>query len=292
MRAPFIIPPQAGLAVSGIFSSPAVYVSKLFPDLGSTLKRIDIDMTEVRYTQMVILNSLVLALAAGMLFYAAAVRYKTTPLVQMWGALAAGAIFFTFYFLYVMLFPAWIMRRKADEMDANLLFAVRHLVVQTSAGVPLFDAISSAASGYGEVSREFARVATEVNGGRDLSDALEDSATQSPSTYYRRIAWQIANSARSGYAVSGILTDLLDYLNYEQTSKLKKFGSELNVLSVFYLSTCMVMPTFGLIFIIVISSFSLITPNAQLLGMLAIVMIFFNLIFLGMIKSRRPMVLV
>lgn len=289
MRAPFIIPAPLGLVLSAPFSSLAVYLSKLFPEMGATLKIIGVDLTEVRYTQMALMNSVVIGAVSGVLFYFAAVKYHASPGVILWGPIAAGFILLVLYLTYLMLVPAWVLRTRAQQIEAQLLFAVRHLVVQTSAGVPLFDAIYSASSGYGEVSAEFARIATEVNGGRDLSDSLESSAVNSPSPYYRRIAWQIANSARSGYAVADILSDLLDYLNYDQQTKMKKFGSELNIISVFYLSTCIVMPTFGLIFTIIVSSFSLINPNEQLLGMLIILMVFFNLIFLGMIRSRRPL---
>jgi archaellum biogenesis protein FlaJ (TadC family) len=186
------------------------------------------------------------------------------------------------------LFPSWIFQKRAQEIDTNLIFGIRHLLVQTSAGVPFFDALYSASAGYGKVSEEFSKIITDVNGGKDLSDALEASAENSPSHYYRRIMWQIANSTRSGYATADILSDLLSYLINDQQNRLKKFGSELNILSIFYLSTCIVLPTFGLIFIIMMSSFSLIAINNTTLAIMIFFVGVFNMMFLGMIRSRRP----
>jgi hypothetical protein len=288
MRVPFFLPKAlAGLA-SKPLSSFSLYFSKMFPSLGSSLKANNIGIDEVTYIRLALFNSLVIGLAFGLLFYMMALRFNPGDLVTIWGSVLTGLIIFVLYFSYLMLFPFWSLHRKAEEIEQNLLFAVRHLVVQTSAGVPLFDALNSASKGYGRVSFEFSRIVTEVNGGRDLSAVLEESGERSPSAYYRRIMWQIANSAKAGYATADILTDLMAYLTTDQTSKLKKFGSELNILSIFYLSMCIILPTFGLIFIIIMSSFSLIVPNVQTLSFILFFVALFNLIFLGMIKSRRP----
>jgi Flp pilus assembly protein TadB len=288
MRLPFFIPK----AVSSLFSKPlssfALYFSKMFPMLGPSLKASGAQIDGVSYVRVSLFNAMVIGLAFGLLFYFLSIRFNPDEIIMVWGSILTGLILFILYFSYLMLFPFWTLHRKAEQIDRNLLFAVRHLVVQTSAGVPLFDAVSSASSGYGEVSKEFSRVVTEVNGGKDLSVVLEASAQASPSAYYRRIMWQVANSARAGYATADILSDLMAYLTQDQATKLKKFGSELNVLSIFYLSMCIILPTFGLIFIIIMSSFSLILPNMQTLSLIVLFVALFNLVFLGMIKSRRP----
>jgi len=288
MRAPFFIPVAICGFVSKPLSSFSLYFSKMFPSLGTSLRANAIDMDEVTYIRIAIFNALVLAIAFGLLFYMLGMRFNPDEFIKVWGSILTGSIIFVLYFSYLLLFPFWSLARKAQEIDQNLLFAVRHLVVQTSAGVPLFDALNSASIDYGEVSREFSKIVTQVNGGRSLPDALEESGERSPSDYYRRIMWQVANSTKAGYATADILSDLMEYLIADQTSRLKKFGSELNVLSVFYLSMCIILPTFGLIFIIIISSFSLIVPNAQTLGLILLFVTIFNLVFLGMIKSRRP----
>jgi pilus assembly protein TadC len=288
MKVPFFIP----IIISGFISKPlssfSLYFSKMFPSLGTSLKANSIDIDDVTYIRIAIFNALVIGLAFGILFYMLGVRFNPDDLIKIWGSILTGFIVFVLYFSYLMLFPFWSLHRKAEEIEQNLLFAVRHLVVQTSAGVPLFDALNSASDGYGRVSEEFSRIVTQVNGGRILSQALEDSGERSPSEYYRRIMWQVANSTKAGYATADILSDLMGYLTSDQTSRLKKFGSELNILSIFYLSMCIILPTFGLIFIIIMSSFSLIVPNSQTLAMIVFFVALFNLIFLGMIKSRRP----
>jgi Flp pilus assembly protein TadB len=288
MRLPFFIPQAVAGFLSKPFSSFALYFSKMFPKLGPSLKTSGVEMDEITYIRISLFNAIIIGLSFGILFYLLSIRFDPGEFVMVWGSVLTGVILFILYFSYLMLFPFWNLHRKAEEIDSNLLFAIRHLVVQTSAGVPLFDAISSASSGYGRVSDEFSRIVTQVNGGKDLADTLEASAERSSSVYYRRIMWQVSNSARAGYATADILTDLMAYLTQDQTTRLKKFGSELNILSIFYLSMCIILPTFGLIFIIIMSSFSLIVPNTTTLSLIIFFVALFNLIFLGMIKSRRP----
>jgi Flp pilus assembly protein TadB len=288
MKPPFFIPKKVASFISRPLSRFSDYFSKMFPRLGSSLKISGIDIDEVKYIRISILNALVIGICFGLLFFMGSVRFNAEEYIQLWGSVVVGFVFFILYFSYLMLFPIWTISRAADQIDKHLLFAVRHLVVQTSAGVPLFDALSSASTGYGKVSEEFSRIITEVNGGKDLAETLEKSAQDSPSSYYRRIMWQIANSSKAGYATADILNDLLGYLTSDQMSKLKKFGSELNILSIFYLSTCIILPTFGLIFVIIMSSFSIIMPNTTTLSLILFFVTLFNLVFLGMIKSRRP----
>ena len=288
MKTPFFIPAKAALLVSRPLSRFSDYFARMSPNLRASLKISRIGMDEVEYIRLSIVNALAIGIAFGLLFFMASVRFSADEYVKAWGPFMVGLIFFILYFSYLMLFPFWRVARAADEIDRHLLFAVRHLVVQTSAGVPLFDSVASASTGYGKVSEEFSRIVTEVNGGKDLSDTLEKSATGSPSAYYRRIMWQIANSSKAGYATGEILTDLLAYLTSDQMTRLKRFGSELNILSIFYLSTCIILPTFALIFIIIMSSFSIIMPNATTLSLIIFFVTLFNLVFLGMIKSRRP----
>jgi flagellar protein FlaJ len=173
-------------------------------------------------------------------------------------------------------------------MEENLLFAIRHIMVQTTAGVSFFDALSSASNGYGAVSAEFRKIMNEVNGGKDLTDALDESAALSPSKYYKRIMWHVSNSTRSGYDPGNVLKELVAYLSYEQQIKMKKFGSEMNVISLFYLTTCIIMPTMGLILALIMSSFSIVALSTTLLGIFVFIIAIFNMLFLGMIQSRRP----
>jgi pilus assembly protein TadC len=133
-------------------------------------------------------------------------------------------------------------------------------------------------------------VAKQVRGGADLSAALEQSASSSASPYYRRIAWQIANANRAGAEISTVLKDIVDYLSEEQKIMIRNYGSQLSPLSLFYMLSCIIMPTMGLIFLAISSTITNIpVSEATLLPIFAFIVLA-QIMFIGLIKSRRPAV--
>jgi len=200
-------------------------------------------------------------------------------------------------FFYILLIPKWIASKKTEEFDRNLLFATRHLMVQTSAGVPLFDSIVSISEqygnidiDYGEISKEFDKIVKEVKSGKEFTQALEDSASRNPSQHYRRIMWQLANANKSGSNVGTVLKTIVEFLSDEQRIAIRNYGSQLNPLSLFYMLMCIIAPTMGLVLLIVASTFVDVPINEFVLGGIAVVLFIAQVMFIGLIKSRRPKV--
>lgn len=200
-------------------------------------------------------------------------------------------------FIYILMFPRLLVSKKRDDIEKNLLFASRQLMVQTSAGVPLFDAIVSLSEkyddpkfNYGMLSDEFKRIVKQVKSGRDFSSALEESAMHNPSPYYQRIMWQISNATKSGSEISGVLKTIVAFLSEEQRIMIKNYGSQLNPLAMFYMFTCVVAPTMGLIFLLIISTSVSIPVNAGTLSIILVFLLVMQVLFIGLIKSRRPKV--
>lgn len=287
-RVPFIIPEKASYLLGRMFTGLMQPITKLMPELGENLAMLEAGRDDAEYLGAVLVNAVFVGLIIGAVFYLVAARMEVDASTRELGSIVAGAALMLITSLYLMLYPTWVVKKMAGEMEENLLFAIRHIMVQTTAGVSFFDALSSASTGYGAVSAEFRNIMNEVNGGRDLTDALDESAARSPSKYYKRIIWHVSNSTRSGYDPGDVLKELVTYLSYEQQIRMKKFGSELNVISLFYLTTCIIMPTMGLILSLILSSFSIVSLNSTLLGLFVFVIAVFNMLFLGMIQSRRP----
>lgn len=200
-------------------------------------------------------------------------------------------------FIYLMIMPYWNMTKKIREIEKNLLFATRHLMIQTTAGVPLFDAIVSVSENYndermdyGEISREFRKIVVGVRTGEELTTALEKSASRNASFYYRQVVWQLANANRAGADIGEALRNLVEYLSDEQRIMIQDYGSQLNPLALFYMITCIIAPTMGLVFLMVTSSFIELQINDFTFLVVLIGLFLTQIIFMGLIKSRRPRV--
>ncbi len=202
-----------------------------------------------------------------------------------------------FIFSYITIYPKWRSSKNRTDLDRNLLFALRHMMIQTSAGVPLFDSIVSiseeyddARLSYGTVAHEFRKIVKEVRSGRDLSEALEESATRNPSPYYRRALWQMANTGRSGSKTSDVLQGLVEFLSEEQRIMIRDYGSQLNPLALFYLFGCIIAPTMGVIFMAITSTLSSASFSDLLFVVILLALAVMQFVFIGLIKSRRPVV--
>ncbi|MCX6773050.1 MAG: type II secretion system F family protein [Candidatus Micrarchaeota archaeon] len=200
-------------------------------------------------------------------------------------------------FGYTLIYPQWLSSKRKGEVERNLLFAARHMMIQTSAGVPLFDVMASLSEeyddkrlNYGQIGKEFKKIVKEVRGGRDLNSALEEAASLSPSPYFKRMLWQIANANKAGANMGVVLRDVVEFLSNEQRILIRDYGSQLNPLSMFYMLSCIIAPTMGIIFLAIFSSVATLPVNELTFIAILCIMVVVQIVFIGMIKSRRPAV--
>ena len=79
-------------------------------------------------------------------------------------------------------------------------------------------------------------------------------------------------------------------LSEEQIIQIQQYGSQLNPLAMFYMMIAVVIPALGVTLIMILSSFLGLTPTGTKLifwGLLSVIF-FFQLMFIGMLKARRP----
>jgi len=256
--------------------------------LAADLNKLDEKANPVEYMGMALLNSfsyfvLLLVVGFGVLNR---VKLKDGP---MW-ALAGSLFIALFILMFGMAYPKWMGNKKTRQIDRDLLYAARHLRIQTTAGVPLFNSLVSATSGYGAVSEELKKVVTKVQAGESLAYALEESAHNNPSYYYNRILWQMSNAVKAGSDIGPVLSEIVDFLAEEQRIEMRNYGAQLNTLAIMYLMMCIIVPTISLIFILVVSSFAeLPITDTSLVFMIAI-FAFIQYMFIGIIENRRPAV--
>ncbi|MBI5871505.1 type II secretion system F family protein [archaeon] len=188
-------------------------------------------------------------------------------------------------------YPRLLIIRRIRDLDRNLLFGLRHLLIQVRSGVTLFDSMVSVSnSNYGELSDEFKRTVKKISTGIAEVDALEELALKNPSLFFRRAIWQIANSLRSGADVAKTLESIVNNLASEQNVMMRKYGSQLNPLAFIYMMFGIILPSLGITFMIALSSFMGIIVKQSYFWFLIGFLILFHFNFIGIVKSRRPSV--
>lgn len=202
-----------------------------------------------------------------------------------------GIIISVFAYVQLISYPKIIVGRRTKNIERNLLFVLRTLLVQIRAGVPIFDTFLSIATGeYGEISEEFKSVIDKARAGESVIDGLEELAIRNPSIHFRRAIWQLLNALKSGSDVGDNLESVINALSKEQLVEIRQYQSILNPLAMMYMMMAVIAPSLGITVLIILSTF----PGMEEVGkeqtfwVLLGGVVFMQFMFMSIIKSKRP----
>ncbi len=293
IKIPFSFLPAKRLRyLSHRFYYIAQKLEHFFPNLKRYLKQINETISAREYLAMCVV--------ASMFFYVFVtifiiiILYFTNLGSPFLTGPVIGLIFTFFMFLQQINYPRLLANKRVHNLEKNLLSSLQSILVQLNSGVTLFNIFVNISKGnYGEVSREFEEVVSKINAGIPETDALEELATENPSLYFRRAIWQLTNGIKAGSDISTVLEEILIALGGEQLVQIQEYGSRLNPLAMFYMLIGVIIPALGITFLIVIASFIALSEQATKSVMygLFVLVVFFQIIFLGLIKTRRPSLL-
>lgn len=285
MMIPFIpLPMDKALKEAKVFERLGNAIAKSSPSLKLNLYQAEIKIHPKEYGSLVAMTTI---------FY----FFIIAPIVFLVGFLVGRADFFlpivvasafsTFVFLYLMRYPKLMAIRRMRKLEMDLLNALEHILVEIKSGVPLFNSLVGVSEEYGEISSEFRLIVTEINAGLSEIEAFQRASLRNPSLHFRRSLWQLTNALKAGSDISSALEAIVKNLVAEQIVEIRKYGQELNPFTLMYMLFAVIMPTLGITFLIILSSFTgLAMPDFifyLILGFLAL----FQYFYMGIIKTKR-----
>jgi len=272
----------------GMMSTAAELLSPYFPDLKKKLALANIDQRPIDFMERVVFSSLTLTLAfvvlTGIMFWI--LRFEMIWLIPL------AIVYIVIFFSYLMLYADAMVIKRKKELDYEIVFAGRQIMIALKSGMPLFDAIVGATSGYGAVSKEMAKIADKVVLGIPLTQAIREETQSNPSKYFVRVLMQIANSLSSGADVGSSLEVVLEQISKEQMIALKEYSQKLTPIVMFFMIFGIIVPSLGVVLVTVV--FSAISGGLTTgMDSTILVPVFFMIaivqfLFLGMIESSRP----
>lgn len=287
------LPPTVIMKGSKLFVGRAKRLSPMFPFLGLNLRQSGIKEPSEKYLAMCMFASTIFFIFISLVFTFMLLVFR------MENALIVGPmisfVFSIFVFVQQVFYPKMLSRKRIRNIEQNLLPALQNVLIQLNSGVPLFDILTNIASGdYGELSKEFDKAVRDINAGRNQVDALEEIASNNPSTLFRRAVWQIVNGMKAGANMGGVMTEIINALGEQQLIQIQNYGSQLSPLAMFYMLVVVIIPSLSVTFIIILSSFIALSTSMTKIAFwgLLVFVIFMQIMFLGVIKSRRPNLLV
>ena len=258
----------------------------LLPNLERDLSRARMGVDADRFVASAIARALQIGLSVGVSLVAAGIIVDNQTLL-VGGALATPLTlgFGAFTFLN---YPKVRMKRISRELEKDLPYALRHMLIEVRSGISLYEAMVSVSTGYGRASEEFDTIVRDINGGKPQVEALEDSIVRNPSTMYRRAMWQMINAMKSGTDVSNTLESLVESMVKQQKLQVERYGKELNPYILVYLMIAVIVPSLGVTFLIVLSTFTGNSLNRNTFFYMLGGLVLFQVFFLNFVKSKRP----
>ena len=206
--------------------------------------------------------------------------------------LIGGGIGYVIYKMSLNAFLDYPLRKGKSEVkgvERDILFAARDMVISLRSGMPLFNAIASVSTGYGEASKEFKKIVERAQLGTPLEEALDVALSESKSPSFRRFMIQASSSLRAGSDVVSALQTILEDLSQERIIELRRYGQKLNAIAMFYMLFGVILPSMGLAVATILTTFiSIIQITPQILYGALIGIFFLQIIFLKMITASRP----
>jgi len=288
MIIPFVPFPikKAAREAADTFQKFGDVISRSFPSLKLDLYQAGIDLRPREYSSLIFLTWLFYFLILTLLtFWVGVIVGK----IDIFLPLLVGTTFSVFVFFYLIKYPKLVATRRMRVLEGDLLNSLQHMLVEIKSGVPFFNSMVSIGEDYGEVSKEFKKIVKEINAGKSEIEALEEASKRNPSLYFRRTVWQLTNAIKAGSDVGSALEAIVHGLTQEQMLAIKKYGQELSPYTLIYMLIAIIMPTLGITFLIVLSSFSGIVVPKIIFPLIVLVLAIFQYFYMGIIKTKRPM---
>ena len=285
-RIPLIpIPMEKALRISKKLRWLSQPLVRIMPGLKRDLYQSEIDIKPMDYVGIVFFTSLFYSIMMGGVVTLSSLIFIGT--MDFMGILI-GSIFFFISFYFLIFYPKLTSRKRVKELEKNLLFALRHILIEIKSGIPLFDSMVGVSRGYGELSDEFMKIVKNIHAGKSQVESLNNASERNPSLYFRRALWQIVNAIKAGSDIGDTLEIITDDLSDKQINEIKSYGQELNPWTMMYMIIAVIAPSLGVTFLIILSSFSGITIPKIIFPAILVGLFLFQIFFIGFVKSKRP----
>ncbi|MCL5099779.1 MAG: type II secretion system F family protein [Candidatus Marsarchaeota archaeon] len=257
--------------------------------LEMVLKEQHINESLYSFVQRMVFTSMILAAVIAITVFALFLHIGIREIAAaILGIMLGVAIFYGFLRSFLN-FPKRRAVTSAKLIERDILFSARDLIIALRSGMPLFNALISVSTGYGESSKEFSRIVERVQVGMPLEQAIDEALAETKSPSFRRIMLQASVSIKAGADVVAALQSVIDQLSQERVIELRRYGQRLNAIAMFYMLFGIILPSMGVAVLTILTTFiALFTVTPTLLEGALVGIAFLQIVFLQLIRTSRP----
>ncbi|MEK6907339.1 MAG: type II secretion system F family protein [Nanoarchaeota archaeon] len=258
-------------------------IARSFPYLKVELEQANIELTPEQFIKKILTTSVIvsitLTIALAMVFYRLDVNLAFV--------LLAFPIIFAGMFFFFINSPKGKSNKITREIDHEIVYAGRFLLIELSAGVPLFDAMKNISDAYPVIGKYFKQIVDKVETGKPIEQAINEVSEITPSENFRKFLFQILNSMKTGGDVAHALESITEQISKEQLINIKEYGKKLNPMVLFYLLIAVILPSLGIAILALMSTFTGLTLSLSNLIGINFVIGILQLSFLSIIQGLR-----
>ncbi|MFH1770233.1 MAG: type II secretion system F family protein [archaeon] len=255
------------------------WLTRLIPGLSIKLKEARMPDTDEQYMKKTWQSALYLTF--GLLF----VGFLFT---KSFGTFLFFPIIFFFMFFYFSRFVDVKIEKIKQDIDKEILFAGRFLIIELESGVPMYNSFKNLSKNYVIIGPYFGEIVDKIDLGTSVEDALNEMIATVPSPNLTKLLWQVLNSIKTGSDVSNSLNVVLSQIAREQRITITEYGRKLNPLAMFYMMAAIIVPSLGITMLAVFASLMGLKIGLGFLMVLVLLLGFVQFMFLSIIKSSRP----
>ncbi len=261
-------------------------IASFFPTL-----KIDLRIAHMPYTpiEFVSKNLKVTALYAVMCTMPLFFVLKKAQASLFW-IVPIFLVIFGLLFKYSLLTIKARIKKRERDIDKEVLYIGRYLLVKLYSGRPLLNALVETSSSRGIASKYIKEIVDDISTGNTIEDALNNAMVYSPSEKLQKVLFHINNALQLGIDVTGPLELVLEEITREEELEIKKYGKKLNTLVIFYMLAAIIIPSLGTAIFIVISSLLNFSMGIKELLILVFFIIVLQFIFIALFRAIRPRV--
>jgi flagellar protein FlaJ len=258
-------------------------IARQFPYLKIQLAQANIELKPEEFIKKILVTSLIVSITITMALLMVFYRLDVSLLF----GIVALPIVFAGIFYYFINSPRGKSNKINREIDHEIVYAGRFLLIELSGGVPLFDAIKNITSVYPVIGKYFGQIVDKVEAGKPIEIAMNEVMEITPSANFRKFLFQIVSAMKTGGDISRALESITDQISNEQLIKIKEYGKRLNPMVLFYLLIAVIMPSLGIAILTMLSTFTGFTLSfSNLIGVNVLVALL-QLGFLSLIGGLR-----
>jgi len=269
------------MAVHNIFR----IIARSKSNLDFKLKQAGIKDKPELFVKKTFISSLYMTLGFGAVLFFLLGKTKFVVLVLIF-----VPILFVMLFFYLLRLPDVRIQKQEKEINKEIIFAIRFLIVEIESGVTFYNAAANLSKNFKVIGLYFREILKKTDMGINIEDALNEVIEINPSRNLQRVLWQILNSLRTGSDIAKSLSTVVEHITREQIIQVEEYSRKLNPLAMFYMVAAVIFPSLGVTIAVIFSNFLNFSLNLGMLLVVVFFVAFMQFMFLAIIKFSRPAV--